>query len=133
MGGNNWLICGTSPYIVTDRYNGVFEPKIHEHKLERLLKLMAKCTTVGLNYFPLKCDYRFVMDCGHVLPTYKNGERLVIPRELLPELRCYNSVGRESLLIEPYYTYDLGRELSCINSVCFEKSIFVLFFIILLI
>ena len=75
-------------------------------------------TTVALNWFPEKCDYRFIIDCGAIKLMYKNGERLIIPTELLPELRGYNKVGKECLTLQPYYTYTIGCELSCINSVC---------------
>ena len=115
---NNWLICGCSPFVIANEYSVSNRPIIYADKLDMVKELMGECTTIGLNYFPLQCDYRFVMDCGHVVTTHQVGERLVIPRELLPELRYYNSVGREALLIEPYYTYDIGTELSCVNSVC---------------
>ena len=106
--GNNWLICGTSPYTC-DGSKGAYE---------MVRDIPQGFTTVALNWFPVKCDYRFIVDCGYVQMMHKEGEKLVIPRELLPELRCYNNVGREALLVEPHYTYDIGRELFCINSVC---------------
>ena len=107
---NNWLICGTSPFAVS----GVKGAYV----VNNIGLGFGKFTTVALNWFPVKCDYRFIVDCGFVDKMYKNGEKLVIPRELLPELKCYNHVGQEDLHIKPHYIYTIGKELSCINSVC---------------
>ena len=59
---NNWLICGTSPFAML-----------------RLNKInYDSFTTVGLNYFPIKCDYRFIVDHSIMHKCYQDGERLVI-------------------------------------------------------
>lgn len=107
---NNWLICGTSPFAVSGA-------KCNYTLLDRGIDF-SKFTTVALNWFPVKCDYHFIVDCGAVDRMYKDGEKLVIPKELLPELKYYNNVGQEDLRIKPHYTYTIGDELSCINSVC---------------
>ena len=89
---NNWLICGTSPFAMS-----------------RLDKInYDKFTTVGLNYFPIKCDYRFIVDHSIMHKCYQEGEKLVIHNQLVNEL------GN----IKPYFVYEIGRELDCIWSVC---------------
>ena len=89
---NNWLICGTSPFAL-DRLECIDYDKF---------------TTVGLNYFPVKCDYRFIVDHSIMHKCYQVGERLVIHNQLVNELNG----------IEPYFVYDIGRELDVIWSVC---------------
>ena len=101
-GKNNWLICGTSPFATEHLGDVNYDSFI----------------TVGLNSFPIKCSYRFFVDYRLICCYTKEDEKLVIPKDLLTELKYYNNVGRECLLIEPYYTYTMGNELSCINSVC---------------
>ena len=107
---NNWLICGTSPFACSGTKCNY---TVNDIGLD-----FSKFTTVALNWFPENCDYRFIVDCGAIKLMYKDGERLIIPTELLPELRGYNKVGEECLTLQPYYTYTIGCELSCINSVC---------------
>jgi hypothetical protein len=99
---NNWLICGTSPFAMAhlDAIN------------------YSDFTTVGLNSFPVKCNYRFFVDYRLICCYTKEDEKLVIPKDLIPELKYYNHVGRECLRIVPHFTYTIGNELSCINSVC---------------
>ena len=106
--GNNWLICGTSPYTCTGSKGA--------YSLVR--DIPQGFTTIGLNHFPAECDYRFIVDYPIVKECYNYQEKLIIPDQLLPVLRCYNSVGRESLLIQPHYVFTIGKELDCINSVC---------------
>ena len=89
---NNWLICGTSPFAL--------------NRLEHID--YDKFTTVGLNYFPIKCDYRFIVDHSIMHKCYENGERLVIHNQLVNELGD----------IEPYLIYSIGKELDCVWSVC---------------
>ena len=91
-GQNNWLICGTSPFAL-DRLECIDYDKF---------------TTVGLNYFPVKCDYRFIVDHSIMYKCYQDGEKLVIHNQLVNELNG----------IEPYFVYDIGRELDVIWSVC---------------
>src|SRR5574344_1538631 len=107
---NNWLICGTSPFACSGTKGNYI---VNDIGID-----FSKFTTVALNWFPEKCDFRFVVDCGAIKLMYRDGERLIIPTELLPELKCYNNVGQERYKPEPYYTYTIGHELSCINSVC---------------
>lgn len=89
---NNWLICGTSPFAMD--------------RLDRVR--YSDFTTVGLNYFPVKCDYRFIIDHSIMHKCYQIGEKLVIHNQLVNELNG----------VEPYFVYEIGRELDCINSVC---------------
>ena len=114
---NNWIIFGCSPFIIDGAYGQGCEIKIHASKLARVLDLFDKYTTLGLNYFPLKCDYRMVLDNGHVLNCYQDGEHLISSREIRPDLLYYNSVGKEDLRIKPYYEYELGKELTCVYSI----------------
>lgn len=114
---NNWIIFGCSPFIIDGAYGCGINAKIHANKLPKIMPLFGEYTTLGLNYFPLKCDYRMVLDNGHVLNCYKKGERLVSSREIRPDLLYYNSVGKEDLRIKPYYEYELGKELSCKYSI----------------
>ena len=107
---NNWLICGTSPFAC----NGV---KGNYTLVDRGIDF-SKFTTVALNWFPIKCDYRFIMDCGLLsLPCF-DGEKLVINNQLLNELKYYNHVGQECYRPEPFFVFEIGKELDCINSVC---------------
>ena len=91
-GKNNWLICGTSPFAL--------------NRLEHID--YDKFTTVGLNYFPVKCDYRFIVDHSIMHKCYQDGERLIIHNQLVNELDG----------IEPYFVYEIGKELDVIWSVC---------------
>ena len=92
VGKNNWLICGTSPFAL--------------NRLEHID--YDKFTTVGLNYFPIKCDYRFIVDHSIMHKCYQIGEKLVIHNQLVNELNG----------VEPYFVYEIGRELDVIWSVC---------------
>ena len=89
---NNWLICGTSPFAMD--------------RLDRVR--YSDFTTVGLNYFPVKCDYRFIVDHSIMHKCYQDGERLVIHNQLVNELGD----------IKPYLIYSIGKELDVIWSVC---------------
>ena len=107
---NNWLICGTSPFAVS---GGKGAYTVNDIGLD-----FTKFTTVALNWFPVKCDYRFIMDCGLLsLPCF-DGEKLVINNQLLNELKYYNHVGQECFKPNPYFVFEIGKELDCINSVC---------------
>src|SRR5574344_1180031 len=89
---NNWLICGTSPFAMSRL--GAID--------------YGKFTTVGLNYFPIKCDYRFIVDHSIMHKCYQDGERLIIHNQLVNELGD----------IKPYLIYSIGKELDVIWSVC---------------
>ena len=89
---NNWLICGTSPFAMG--------------RLDCIK--YSDFITVGLNYFPVKCDYRFIVDHSIIHKCYQNGERLVIHNQLVNELGD----------IKPYLIYSIGKELDVIWSVC---------------
>lgn len=107
---NNWLICGTSPFAVSGTKGS--------YSVNNIGLDFSKFTTVALNWFPIKCDYRFIMDCGLLsLPCFE-GEKLVINNQLLNELKYHNHVGQECFKPEPFFVFEIGRELDCINSVC---------------
>ena len=110
VGKNNWLICGTSPFAVSG-VKGDYT--VNDIGLD-----FTKFTTVALNWFPIKCDYRFIMDCGLLSLPCLDGEKLIINNQLLNELKYFNHVGRECLSITPHLVFEIGKELDCINSVC---------------
>src|SRR5574344_858732 len=77
---SNWLICGTSPFAMSRL--GAID--------------YGKFTTVALNWFPVKCDYRFIVDCGFVDKMYKDGKKL----------SCINSVCEPAI----EYAYKQGAK-----------------------
>jgi len=106
----NWLICGTSPFACSGTKCNYI---VNDIGID-----FSQFITVGLNWYPEKCDYRFIMDCGLLsLPCFE-GEKLVINNQLLNELKYFNHVGQECLSIQPYLVFEIGKELDCINSVC---------------
>ena len=109
MAKNNWLICGTSPFAVSG-FKGNY--KLIDRGID-----FSKFITIALNWFPIKCNYRCIVDHRTIDYTYKYGEKLIICNQLLPELRYFNK-GREGLKIKPHYVFEIGKELDCVNSVC---------------